>query len=68
MEKWKSLPRANGAPLPEGTHNYLVHAASATNLPDGEFQVTRTNNKIRLQWQANEHQGFGIIAREVTIK
>jgi hypothetical protein len=58
--EWRSLS--------EGTHPYSVHAAAAVNLPDGEFQVTRTNNKIRLQWTANERQGFGIIAREVTVK
>jgi hypothetical protein len=58
--EWRSLL--------EGTHLYPVHAAAAANLPEGEFQVTRTNNHLRLQWQANERQGLGIIAREVTVK
>jgi hypothetical protein len=58
--EWRSLP--------EGTHPYTIHAAAAANLPEGEFQVTRTTNHIRLQWKANEARGFGIIAREVIIK
>ena len=58
--EWRSLP--------EGTHPYSVHAAAAVNLPDGDFQVTRSSNRIRLQWEANERQGFGIVVREVTVK
>ena len=54
--------------LPEGTHPYTVHAGAAMNLPEGEFQVTRTGNQIRLQWAPAEHEGYGIIAREVTVK
>jgi hypothetical protein len=62
------LAAGEGRTLPEGTHPYSVHAAAAVNLPDGEFQVTRNHNHLRLQWKANERQGFGIIAREATLK
>ena len=58
--EWRSLP--------EGTHAYSVHAAAAANLPEGEFEVTRTSNHVRLQWKSDERLGIGIIAREVTIK
>lgn len=51
----------------EGTHNYTVHATSATNLPPGEFLISRTAKVVRLQWKATKKLGIGTIAREVKI-
>jgi hypothetical protein len=58
--EWRSFP--------EGTHPYPVHAAAATNLPAGKFQLTRTGNKLRLEWTPDQRHGVGTVAREVTVK
>jgi hypothetical protein len=58
--EWRSFP--------EGTHPYPVHAAAATNLPPGEFQLTREGNHLRLEWKPNQRIGAGTIIREVTVK
>lgn len=51
-----------------GTTNYHVRAGAATNLPPGEFLVTITAEKIRLEWKPSvKHQG-GSVLREVVIK
>src|SRR5437868_2027367 len=34
-----------------GTHPYPVKAAALTNLPPGEFTLTLTINKVRLEWK-----------------
>ena len=52
---------------PEGTELWPVHARSATNLPPGEFQFTRTGNHLRLEWSATEKRGIGKVVRETTI-
>src|SRR5436190_16457944 len=54
--------------IDEGTHVYNIHANAATNLPPGEFQISRTGNVIRLQWKAIKKIGLGTISREVKIK
>lgn len=58
--EWRSVP--------EGTHPYPVHAAAAANLPPGQFQLTRTGNYLRLEWNSNLHRGIGGVVREVTVK
>jgi len=58
--EWRSVP--------EGTHPYPVHAVAATNLPPGQFQLTRTGNNLRLEWNPNQHRGIGGVVREVTVK
>jgi len=54
--------------FPEGTQRYTVPARAAANLPDGQFQLTRTGRHLRLEWTATEKSGVGTIAREVTVK
>lgn len=53
---------------PEGTQSYPIHARAAQNLPEGKFQLTRTGNHLRLEWDPAQKTGVGIIAREVTIQ
>jgi len=52
----------------EGAHAYEVRAQAARNLPPGQFQLTRTGNRIRLEWAATEKQGIGTVVREATVK
>jgi len=54
--------------FPEGTQAYPVQARAAANLPDGQFQLTRTGNHLRLQWAPTENSGVGSVIREVTVK
>jgi hypothetical protein len=58
--EWRSFP--------EGTHSYPIHAASATNLPAGQFQLTRAGNHLRLEWKPAQRRGVGAVVREVTVK
>jgi len=58
--EWRSFP--------EGTHPYPVHAMAATNLPSGKFQLTRTGNYLRLEWNPDERRGVGPVMREVSVK
>ena len=54
--------------LAVGTTHYSVRAGAMTNLPPGEFLVTITVEKIRLEWKPSvKHQG-GNVLREVAIK
>jgi hypothetical protein len=53
---------------PDGSQNFPVHAHSAANLPPGHFQLTKTGNRLRLEWNADEKHGLGAVVREVTIK
>ena len=53
---------------PDGAQNYPVHALAAATLPPGHFQLTKTGNHLRLEWNSDEKQGVGAIIREVTIK
>jgi hypothetical protein len=58
--EWRSFP--------EGTHAYPIHVAAATNLPPGQFQLTRTGNYLRLEWTPNHRIRQGTVVREVTVK
>jgi hypothetical protein len=53
---------------PDGSQNYPVHARAAATLPPGHFQLTKTGNHLRLEWNSDEKQGVGAVVREVTIK
>jgi hypothetical protein len=57
--QWRSFP--------EGTNAYTVHAASATNLPPGKFQLIRAGNHIQLEWRCNPPRAAKIV-REVTVR
>jgi hypothetical protein len=57
--QWRSFP--------EGTNTYPVHALAATNLPPGQFRLTRTGNHLRLDWRADPPRK-GNVMREVTVR
>jgi Tfp pilus assembly protein PilV len=48
-----------------GVTVYPVHARALTNLPPGQFLLTLTSEKLRLEWQPNTKQHGGAVAREV---
>ncbi len=53
---------------PDGPQPYPVHARAAGPLPPGHFQLTKTGNHLRLEWNPDEKHGVGAIVREVTLK
>jgi hypothetical protein len=54
--------------FPEGSQNYTVRANAVTSLPPGHFQLTKTGNHLRLEWNSDEKHGIGAVVREVTVK
>jgi hypothetical protein len=54
--------------LPDGTQNYPVQAAAASQLPPGHFQLTKTGSHLRLEWLPDKRLGFGAVARETLLK
>jgi Tfp pilus assembly protein PilV len=54
--------------IEQGTNTYDVHANAATNLPPGQFQISRNGNLVRLQWTSAKKIGIGPIVREVRIQ
>lgn len=54
--------------FPDGSQTYLVHANSAGNLPSGHFQLTKTGNHLRLEWNSDERMGIGVVVREIIVK
>ena len=59
--------------FPDGSQVYPVHSGAAAVLPPGHFQLIKTGNHLRLEWEAgnndgNTVQGLGVLAREVTAK
>ena len=64
--KWKFSPPATGKNFPDGVQNYSVHASAAASLPPGHFQLTKTGNHLRLEWNADEKHGVGPVVREAT--
>lgn len=54
--------------FPEGTQEYMVQAAAATNLPTGHFRFTRQTNHLRLEWAPTNAHGISAVIREVTLK
>ena len=54
--------------MTSGTQNYSVRAASATNLPPGEFLLTLTNTRARLEWVPKKRGVGGAVAREVILR
>ena len=51
-----------------GTHPYPVKAAALTNLPPGNFTLTLTTNKIRLEWKPSMTRRGGLVTREAVLK
>jgi hypothetical protein len=56
---------ANG--MPDGTRDYPVQAAAASQLPPGHFQLTKTGNHLRLEWTSDKRRGIGPVVRETTL-
>ena len=54
--------------LPDGPQVYPVQSRAAASLPDGHFQLTKTGNHLRLEWQADEKCGLSPVVRETTLK
>jgi hypothetical protein len=52
----------------DGQSPYAVKAAAATNLPPGEFQLTKSDRHLRLEWTPEARNGIGAVVREVTVK
>jgi len=51
----------------QGVHDYTVHAQAATNLPPGQFRLTLSGRRVRLEWlPAVRHHGGGVV-RETLI-
>jgi len=50
-----------------GTHPYPVKANALTNLPPGEFVLTLTTNKVRLEWKPSMTRRGGPVMREATL-
>jgi hypothetical protein len=51
-----------------GQSPYAVHAAAATNLPPGQFQFSKTDRHLRLEWTPEQRTGIGAVVREVTVQ
>jgi hypothetical protein len=62
------LVAGDGKNFPDGSQNYSVHANAAAKLPPGHFQLTKTGNHLRLEWNPDEKHGVGTVARETTLK
>jgi hypothetical protein len=54
--------------LPDGSRIYPVQSRAAVNLPAGHFQLAKTGNHLRLEWQADEKCGLSPVVREITLK
>ena len=62
------LAAGDSKSYPDGLQNYSVHANAAASLPPGHFQLTKTANHLRLEWNADEKRGIGTVVRETTVK
>lgn len=51
-----------------GTQPYTVNAQSATNLPPGQFTLTLTTNKVRLEWHPDLKDYGGPVIREGALR
>ena len=51
----------------EGEREYRITAGARTNLPTGQFMITRSNNFFRLEWQPAKRGAGGIVRREVFV-
>jgi hypothetical protein len=54
--------------FPDGAQAYTVHSRAAANLPPGRFELTKTGDRLRLEWTPDKRQGIGIVVREVIVK
>lgn len=54
--------------FPDGSQNYSVRSNAAAKLPPGHFQLTKTGDHLRLEWDPAEKHGVGAVVRETTLK
>ena len=54
--------------LPDGSQNFPVQSRAAEKLPAGHFQFTKSQNHLRLEWQADEKCGISPVVREATLQ
>ncbi|HEX3624972.1 MAG TPA: hypothetical protein VH280_06030 [Verrucomicrobiae bacterium] len=54
--------------FPDGAHVYTVHSRAAKNLPVGHFELTKTDNHLRLEWIPDTRKGVGSVVREITVR
>jgi len=54
--------------ISDGPQNYIVQSVAASHLPPGHFQLTKTGNHLRLEWNSDEKHGIGAVVREITLK
>ena len=52
----------------DGQQAYTVHADATVNLPPGLFRLTRTGNRLRLEWMPDKLRDAKPVVREITIK
>ena len=52
----------------QGTQDYRVHAAAATNLPPGRFLLSITPTRLRLEWRPEIKMQGGSVSREVKLQ
>lgn len=53
--------------LGQGTHNYVVRAPAAAQLPPGQFRLLVDTQRLRLEWVPAHGGTNGIIRRERTL-
>lgn len=58
--EWRAVTAGHSA--------FAVRSPMATNLPPGRFQLTKSGNRLRLEWLPERRQGVGAVVREVTVK
>lgn len=63
----ETLAAGEWAAYPEGTQAYKVTAAAASNLPPGQFQLTRQGKQLRLAWTPENGRRAKPFVREVTL-
>jgi len=61
------LAAGAGKNLPSGSQPYSVHAGAAAGLPAGHFQLTKTGNHLRLEWDSDNKHGVGTVSREASL-
>jgi hypothetical protein len=54
--------------LQPGRQRYVVRGAAATNLAPGEFILTLTDGKARLEWIPKARGSGGTVTREARVK
>lgn len=52
----------------QGTQPYRVHDDATKNLLPGQFELTITGKRLRLEWRPDQKGEGGRIVREVTVR